>query len=111
MLILMRMHMKVMVMRVMVIMLMSTGTWMTIQIEIEGDVMQQNADNACVGALGALCTENWEHCADQVLAAIVVFAQISVNSPRCTHAPVTQCSILNASILLSLKSSMYLCEH
>ena len=43
-------------MKVMVIILMLTGTWMTIQIEIEGDVMQQNADNACVGALGALGT-------------------------------------------------------
>ena len=53
----------------------------------------------------ALCTEH------RILAAIVVFAQISVNSCRCTHVPVTQFSILNVPIYLSIKSSIYLWEY
>ena len=114
------MHMKVMV-----IILMLTGTWMTIQNEIEGDVMQQNAwhDNACVGALEHCDTVYWAlstvhqvhvvHCDTEhrILAAIVVFAQISVNSCRCTHVPVTQFPILNVPIYLSIKSSIYLWEY
>ena len=71
-----------------------TGTWMTIEIEIEREMTQQNADNVC------------EHC-----AAIVVFTQISVNSCQWTRISVNQFSILNVPIFLTLESPLYLCEY